>query len=114
MKNRSLNFLKICFLFLFVSVISSFLYVLPSYAAFSLDPSFGTGGKVITSFGTDAYAMHVAIQSDGKAVAAGYNSNNGHKNWAIGRYNTDGTLDTSFGTNGIVIRTFGFDEVIQG
>src|SRR5579864_1153098 len=113
-RNRFEQFLKIGFFSLTLSVISSFLYVLPSYAAFSLDSTFGSGGKVITSFGSEGYAIDVALQSDGKAVAVGANSNGGHQNWAIARYNTDGSLDTSFGTNGTVTQDFGYDNVARG
>src|SRR5260370_5518970 len=109
-RNRFEHFLKIGFLSLALSVISSFLYVLPSYASFSLDSTYGSGGKVITSFGNQAYAKSVALQSDGKAVAVGFNFNGGHQNWSIARYNTNGTLDTSFGTNGIVTQDFGYDN----
>jgi uncharacterized delta-60 repeat protein len=109
-RKYAVDFLKICFLLVGTSIISSFLYVLPSYAAFSLDPTFGSGGKVITSFGNYSDAGSVALQSDGKAVVAGSNSNGGHINWAIGRYNTDGSLDTSFGSNGTVTQDFGFDN----
>jgi uncharacterized delta-60 repeat protein len=83
-------------------------------ASVQLDPTFGTGGKVITSYGNDAGALRLALQSDGKAVIAGLNSNDGHRNWAIARYNTDGTIDTSFGTNGNITREFGFDNVAFG
>src|SRR5437764_794886 len=85
-----------------------------AFAAFSLDPSYGSGGKVITSFGDDASITALALQSDGKAVAVGYNTNGGHHNWAIARYNTNGGLDTSFGTNGIVTQDFGHDQWIEG
>jgi uncharacterized delta-60 repeat protein len=86
----------------------------------TLDSSFGTGGKVITDFagGSDA-ANAVAIQSNGKIVAAGYSraSNVQGDDFAVARYNTDGTLDNSFGTGGKVITDFGgsfefADEII--
>ena len=61
----------------------------------SLDPSWGTGGKVITAFGSvDHRIASLAIQSDGKIVAGG--------NSVVVRYNTNGTLDTSWGGTGIV------------
>jgi hypothetical protein len=38
----------------------------------ALDPTFGAGGKVLTNFGNgEAIASDLAIQSDGKIVAAG-------------------------------------------
>ncbi len=55
----------------------------------SLDTSFGDDGKVITDFNSLDYAQDVAVQSDGKIVAAGYSSNN----FALARYNADGSLD---------------------
>lgn len=77
-------------------------------STFQLDPTYGSGGTVLTSFGNEAMANSVAFQSDGKAVVGGFESTGGHKNWAIVRYNTDGTLDTSFGGTGKVIQDFGF------
>jgi len=70
----------------------------------SLDNTFGSGGKVITPVRThDAVANSVAIQSDGKIVTAGWNYDGIYDNFILVRYNTDGTLDNSFGTGGIVI-----------
>jgi uncharacterized delta-60 repeat protein len=71
----------------------------------SLDPSFGTGGIVTTDFagGTD-YAHGVAIQPDGKIVLAGHASVGGGSgnDFALARYNADGSLDASFGSGGKV------------
>jgi uncharacterized delta-60 repeat protein len=78
-----------------------------------LDTGFGTGGKVTTAIGgsTDI-GYSVAIQSDGKIVVAGY-SVVGHSEFALVRYNSDGSLDTAgFGTGGKVTTAIGtiFDE----
>lgn len=69
----------------------------------TLDPSFGTGGKVVTQIGSaNEVAFGVAIQRNGKIVAVG-NSNNGtNDDFAVVRYNADGTLDNTFGTGGKV------------
>ena len=71
----------------------------------TLDNTFGSnGGTVRTLIGSTSYAYALAIQSDGKIIAAGtaltitYNTA-----FALARYNTDGTLDNSFGANGIVV-----------
>ena len=76
----------------------------------SLDTSFGTGGKVTTSINSGAdIAYATVLQSDGKILVSGTtNSSISGKDFFCIRYNTDGTLDTSFGTNGIA--TF----VLQG
>jgi uncharacterized delta-60 repeat protein len=68
-----------------------------------LDATFGDEGKVVTSFGEfgdQAYA--VAMQPDGKILAAGSASNGDDLDLAIARYNKDGSLDTSFNTEGKV------------
>ena len=75
----------------------------------SLDTTFGTGGKVATDFGTsDDYGMSVAIQTDGKIVVAGYSNWGGDNDFAVARYETNGSLDTSFNTDGKVTVDFGY------
>lgn len=75
-----------------------------------LDKSFGAGGKVITDFsGGEDEATAVTIQSDGKIIAVGSTSKpfvNANRDFAIARYNTDGSLDTSFGSGGKVATDF--------
>ncbi len=74
----------------------------------SLDAGFGSGGKVTTSFGSgddDAYA--VALQPDGKIVAAGSSWNGSNYDFALARYNTDGSLDASLNGSGKVTTSFG-------
>ena len=72
-----------------------------------LDPTFGIGGKVTTPFNTKASEIHaVAEQDDGKIVVVGWVQNT-NKDFALARYNTDGSLDTAFGTGGRVSTDFG-------
>jgi uncharacterized delta-60 repeat protein len=73
----------------------------------ALDTTFGTGGKVTTDIGgADNEILAVAIQTDGKIVAAGYSSNGADDDFTLARYNANGTLDSSFGTGGIVRTNF--------
>jgi uncharacterized delta-60 repeat protein len=74
----------------------------------SLDTTFDTDGKVTTAIGsgTDA-AYSVVLQSDGKIVAAGYSHNGTNNDFAVVRYNTDGSLDTTFDTDGKVTTAIG-------
>ena len=73
-----------------------------------LDNTFGTNGIVITPIGTsNGAARSVAIQSDGKIVAAGFSHNGGDNVFTVVRYNTNGQLDNTFGTNGIVTTSVG-------
>ena len=73
-------------------------------SAGALDASFGTGGRLITRASpfTNDYANAVAIQSDGKIVVGGYS--NGEL--GLVRLNTDGSLDSTFGTGGKVYTPF--------
>ena len=73
-----------------------------------LDTSFGTSGKVIQSIGSaDDYGYSLAIQTDGKILLGGYCSNGSNYDFCIARFNSDGTLDTSFGSNGKVLQPIG-------
>jgi len=72
----------------------------------SLDTSFGGTGKVTTDIGSDDSAASVAIQADGKIVAAGSSANTSDFDFALARYNRDGSLDTSFGGTGKVMTDF--------
>jgi uncharacterized delta-60 repeat protein len=79
----------------------------------SLDPGFGSGGLITTAFGIeDEEAFSVAIQSDGKILAAGYSENSNNSDFAMVRYLADGTLDPGFGTGGKITTAIGsgFDE----
>jgi uncharacterized delta-60 repeat protein len=68
----------------------------------SLDKSFGTNGVATYSGTRHACAWTLAIQSDGKIVVAGESSNGTDQDVLVLRYNADGSLDSSFGTSGLV------------
>ena len=77
-------------------------------AAGDLDTSFDSDGKVTTAIGSAMTLLRsVAIQSDGKIVAAGYSDNGSNYDFALVRYNTDGSLDTSFDSDGKVTTAIG-------
>jgi uncharacterized delta-60 repeat protein len=65
-----------------------------------LDPTFGTGGTVVTNFLPD-HPAGFAMQSDGKIVAVGTLAGHGD-DIAVERFNLDGTLDPMFGSGGRV------------
>lgn len=85
-------------------------FVKPASAEIAFDTIFDTDGKVLTSFGQDANTSRMAIQSDGKIVVVGNASKSSNYDWAIARYNIDGSLDTTFGIGGRVIKDFGFGD----
>ena len=75
----------------------------------SLDNSFGSFGRVATDFGggSAAVALALAIQPDGRLIAAGVVANNGEDSVALARYTTNGLLDASFGAGGEVMTQVG-------
>jgi uncharacterized delta-60 repeat protein/uncharacterized repeat protein (TIGR01451 family) len=78
-----------------------------------LDPSFGSAGKVTTNFTTQNDEIFaIALQTDGKIVAAGTAGRGPalRSSIALARYNPDGSLDPSFGVGGKVSTKFSGDE----
>ena len=72
----------------------------------SFDPSFGTGGVVLSDLAGGASAL--ALQGDGKIVLAGSVSDaSGFQQLVVARFNSDGTPDSSFGSGGRVATQFG-------
>ncbi len=71
----------------------------------SLDNSFDSDGKITTSIGVGASVSSIAIQSDGKLIAlgsisTGFDGNN--SDFAVVRYTQNGSLDSAYGSGGIV------------
>lgn len=76
----------------------------------TLDNTFDGDGKVVTSVNaTPSTVTGLKVQSDGKIVAAGYTTST--NDVAVARYNTDGSPDTSFDSDGIVTTNVAVDLV---
>jgi len=78
----------------------------------TLDSTFDSDGKVTTDFGSYSdYGYSVTVQADGKILVAGtsdnYNGYDYNSDFAIVRYNSDGTLDSTFDSDGKVTTNFG-------
>ncbi|MCB0117288.1 MAG: hypothetical protein KDD84_24480, partial [Caldilineaceae bacterium] len=74
----------------------------------TLDGSFGSGGIVTTPIGGNSdWAYSVAIQADGRIVVGGVTGNGSDYDVALLRYDTDGSLDATFGSGGIVTTDLG-------
>jgi len=86
----------------------------------TLDTTFGVGrsptGKVVTAVGTGNDVINaLALQTDGKIVVAGYTTSfAGGSNFIVGRYNANGSLDTTFGNAGITVTDFGQADQATG
>jgi uncharacterized delta-60 repeat protein len=78
----------------------------------SLDPSFGSGGKVVLALATDSYATSVALDSSGRIVLGGGIAAPGGDDFAVFRFTSAGALDSTFGTGGVVSTNFGASEWI--
>jgi len=99
------NFLPLIISFLALAL-SSFSFSQPG----SLDTQFGNNGTVmdpVTSTTEHGYAM--TVQEDGKLLVAGFRDLGGNQDFAVARYNTDGSLDNSFGNNGVALFDGGSD-----
>jgi len=68
-----------------------------------LDTTFGVGGVARTDIGGWDSTTDVLLQTDGKIVVTGLRDADGQRNSFLARYNSDGTLDPSFGGSGIVV-----------
>jgi uncharacterized delta-60 repeat protein len=81
----------------------------------SLDLTFGSGGKVTTNVvSSDAEAFAVVIQPDGKIVVAGRGTTTSsptNVDFALARYNPDGSIDNTFGSSGRVTTDLGGFDV---
>ena len=83
----------------------------------SLDTTFSSDGKQTTDFGfgADDAANGIAVQGDGKIVAVGLASGGATgTDFALARYNPDGSLDTTFSGDGKRRTSFGGDDEANG
>ncbi len=74
------------------------------------DNSFGTGGIGINHVGiagADNVGLAIDLQSDGKIIVAGKVFNTSNYNFAVLRFNANGSVDSTFGTNGSTVSIIG-------
>ncbi len=85
------------------SVTTVFLSAPVAFAApGDLDPSFGAGGKQTLNFGGTDRGTHVALTPDGRIVVVGSTDATGSGDFAVARFDSNGTPDSSFGAGGKV------------
>ena len=74
----------------------------------TLDATFDNDGIVTTDFASGYDEIRdMALQDDGKIVVAGFNNNAGNRKKAVARYNTDGSIDSTFSGDGMVMLNYG-------
>lgn len=76
----------------------------------SLDTAFGGSGTVVTDFGNNENGNDVAVQADGKIIVIGKSYTADFSDVLLVRYNSDGSLDNTFGDNGKVLSDFGNND----
>lgn len=89
---------------LFLSIISMIFATYCSHGqAGVLDPSFGTNGKA-QFYQSNIFISTIKVQQDGKIIGGGnYTDNNNATDFCLARFESNGTLDSTFGINGISI-----------
>lgn len=75
----------------------------------TLDPSFGSGGKVLHDHGTDGqeFGWALALQPDGRFLIGGYTQVGTQTDVSITRFNADGSVDRTFGSDGVAAQHIG-------
>lgn len=73
----------------------------------ALDETFGVNGLAIMDYWAHDAANAIAIQPDGKIVAAGRINDDVHNEFVVVRFHSNGSLDTSFNGDGFVMVDFG-------
>jgi len=77
-----------------------------TFAIFLFNSDGTLSGRVVTTVGGNrSTGLSIALQSDGKIIASGFRGTSSGTELVLVRYHPDLTLDTSFGTNGIVVET---------
>jgi uncharacterized delta-60 repeat protein len=101
-----------------IAVAVAITFVTASGAALAgtkLDKKFGAKGVVVTPFGEFARANATALQADGKIVAVGHTATfdgmTYDYDFALARYNPDGSLDTGFDGDGVATTDFGSTDI---
>ena len=79
----------------------------------TLDGSFGVRGVVLTDFGGRNFASALAILADGRFVVGGSDDTPPYYDFALARYDGDGTPDVTFSSDGAVLTEFGNNSWIN-
>ena len=83
----------------------------------SIDPTFGNGKSVDTHFGPVSFSTSLLIQPDGKIVGGGATEDSAtsttNADFALARYNRDGSLDSTFGSGGEITTDFPGNEKVD-
>jgi uncharacterized delta-60 repeat protein len=79
----------------------------------TLDRAFGTAGRMVTDFGGRNFGSALAIQSDGKIVVAGADDFPPYYDFALARYEPDGSREVHSSRDGTVLTEFGGNSWIN-
>jgi uncharacterized delta-60 repeat protein len=76
------------------------------YNSGSLDPTFDSDGMLVYNGGNADRANSIAIDDNGKILVTGYSGDGLAEDMLIWRYNADGSVDTTFDSDGIVVYNY--------
>src|SRR5258706_1829307 len=78
------------------------------FAAGTPDPSFGAAGRMLSNLGfASAFATCMSVQPNGKLLVGGRAQVGSGYDFMLARFNANGSLDTTFGSHGVVTTDFG-------
>jgi len=104
--------LSVCF-----SAVFLLLFLTPAFAApGDLDTGFGSGGTVLTEFDQYIFGQIVLVQPDSKIIVAGsitYPGTPANTYFVVLRYNSNGSLDATFGNQGKVFTSILGSDVVK-
>jgi uncharacterized delta-60 repeat protein len=89
-----------------VSILCIILYPLISFAICDLDQSFGTGGLVTNGFTNTDAGGQIILLTNGQFLIPGSFFNGNNTDFAVAKFNSDGSPDNTFGNLGIAIANF--------
>ncbi len=91
---------------LFSAIAAAALWAQPGAAnRADLDLTFGVDGVVELQLLDSSSFLDIEVQADGRIVGVGYAGTGAARQWAVVRFESDGSLDTGFGSNGVVVFT---------
>src|SRR5688572_8508761 len=104
------------------TTVSLLAYTIALAASGDLDTTFGGGDGLVISYpvpsdpGRSDHASDLAIQPNGKIIAVGgsYVYSTGNSDFAVLRFNTDGSLDSTFSGDGRLITNLGGSDRANG
>ena len=112
-KNNKVRFISVLTIFVMLFSLAGINSASAAGTPGTLDPMFGTDGKVTLDFGGDEMAISMVLDMSGRILLAGFAGDFPNTDFGVARLNPDGSPDTSFGTGGLATVDFSSRESVQ-